>query len=187
MDKPAGWHPSMQDLDKPVRARISHAAGGRPTTNRGLLPGSTIWSNITSQLGMQETLHHFEDGGRFCEGVGMRSAANDAVFRGTGPMVDMGEWMVGKLGRSRRQSEFLVRGLPPSGKPDGTDDVVQVFYLDPATTSVNAFRAYQAAPWIKYPEGLFIHVATRHHCTRDFGYAGRGAANHRVALEECPR
>jgi hypothetical protein len=128
MDKPSGWQPSAQDLDNPS-AREYQIQPGPPFADQSPVARVYYLKNTTSRQGLQEMLTTLRLVGDFAIAFECDQPQMMAL-RGTATKMDLGEWMLRKLDAPFASPNTFK--LP--NMPDGTDDVVQVFYLEPTTT-----------------------------------------------------
>jgi hypothetical protein len=129
MDKPAGWQPTTQESDNPSSREYHLKTGGYSIDDRTPVARVYYLKNTTTPQGVQEILTMLRVLGHVqevfaCDGPRMMA------FRGTATGVDLAEWMIRKLdvtaGR-QENSDGNVFKL-------STEDIVRVFYLDPATS-----------------------------------------------------
>ena len=135
MDKPAGWQPTMQESDNPS-SREYHLKDGGYYSIDDKTPVARVYylKNTTTPGGVQEILTTLRVVGNIFE-VFSYDGLRMLAFRGTATGVDLEEWMIRKLDVTAASE----------GNPDenvfklSAEDLVRVFYLDPATSVKDLF------------------------------------------------
>lgn len=138
MDKPAGWQPTMQESENPSSREYHLQKGSYPIDDR--TPVARVYylrnTPAPSSIEILTTVRAVGEIGEVAEYDGLQMIA----FRGSATAVDLGEWMIRKLdvpaggeafARQNESTDGNVFKLPGT-QPDGTEDIVRVFYLDPA-------------------------------------------------------
>jgi hypothetical protein len=138
MDKPAGWQPTMQESENPSSREYHLQKGNYPMDDR--TPVARVYylrnAPALSSIEILTTVRAVGEIQEVADYDGLRMM----VFRGTATAVDLGEWMIRKLdvpaggeafAHQNESTDGNVFKLPGT-QPDGTEDMIRVFYLDPA-------------------------------------------------------
>jgi hypothetical protein len=152
MDKPAGWQPTTGESENVALREYHLPKGPFPDPRAEWAPVARIYylTNTTNrQQGIQEILTVLRAVGEI-QKVFNCTAPHIIAFRGPAADVDLGEWLLRKLdvpagaeayARQKENPDADMLKLPST--PVGIEDIVQVFYLTPATTGkeTNALAA----------------------------------------------
>jgi hypothetical protein len=140
IDKPAGWQPTAQESDNvSAREYLSSPGGSIPPDDR--IPVTRIYYlNSTTQLAKQEIL----TAERLVGGIQFAFVLDNPrilVFRHNAATVALAEWMVQKLDVPADGLAYAAQSQNPQAgifklpdTPDGHEDIVRIFYLDPSTS-----------------------------------------------------
>lgn len=141
-DKPAGWQPAAQDSGSAADREYQLQPGGDRIEDREPITRIYYLQNSSPRdaLEIQTVIRVVGEIRRLtgCDPLHM------IVLRGTAAEVDLGDWMIQKLDLpASANASVLQSGNPEANtfklpaRPDGVEDSVRVFYLDPKTSAAD--------------------------------------------------
>ncbi|MGD1073228.1 MAG: hypothetical protein ABSB15_24205 [Bryobacteraceae bacterium] len=146
MDKPAGWQPPTQESADHSSREYHLPKASFPFMDRNPVARVYYLTNTTTPLGVEEILQGLRVVGDIQQ-VYKCDEARLIAFRGTAANVDVGEWIIRKLdvptggeafARQKENPDAGILKLP--NDPAGHEDIVRVFYLEPALTQKEIYR-----------------------------------------------